>query len=148
MAPTKTNALCLIAVLLKSNKLPMSLIRDGPKDALNKHQAKMTIESEPFSQTFGPKSQRKRPKLSFNTVGDLTEHSEKSMDAYQARLEEIKLLSGASGYGGGLADDDVQEEDFSVSTAKEAIFTKGQSKRIWNELCRFSCPPGFVTSVY
>lgn len=118
----------------------MSLIRDGPKDALKKHQAKMTIESEPFSQTFGPKAQRKRPKLSFNTVGDLTEHSEKSMDAYQARLEEIKLLSGASGYGGGLADDDVQEEDFSVATAKEAIFTKGQSKRIWNELCKFCCP--------
>ncbi|KAK3396333.1 nucleolar GTP-binding protein 2 [Sordaria brevicollis] len=122
------------SVLLKSNKLPMSLIRDGPKDALKKHQAKMTIESEPFSQTFGPKAQRKRPKLSFNTIGDLTEHSEKSMDSYQARLEEIKLLSGASGYGGGLADDDVQEEDFSVATAKEAIFTKGQSKRIWNEL--------------
>ena len=123
------------SVLLKSNKLPMSLIRDGPslQDGLKKHQAKMTIESEPFSETFGPKAQRKRPKLSFNTVDELAGHTEQSFDSYQARLEEIKLLSGTAG---AVTDSDaLVEEDFSVATAKEAIFSKGQSKRIWNELC-------------
>ena len=124
------------SVLLKSNKLPMSLIRDGPslQDGLKKHQAKMTIESEPFSETFGPKAQRKRPKLSFNTVDELAGHTEQSFDSYQARLEEIKLLSGTAG-SAATDGDALVEEDFSVATAKEAIFSKGQSKRIWNELC-------------
>ncbi|KAK4166708.1 putative nucleolar GTP-binding protein [Cladorrhinum sp. PSN259] len=125
------------SVLLKSNKLPMSLIRDdGPKlqDGLKKHQAKMTIESAPFSETFGPKAQRKRPKLSFNTVDELAGHTENSFDVYQARLEEIKLLSGQAGHSSLDGEGLEPEEDFSVATAKEAIFTKGQSKRIWNEL--------------
>jgi len=123
-------------VLLKSNKLPMSLIRDGPKleDGLKKHQAKMTIEREPFSETFGPKAQRKRPKLSFNTVDELAGYSEQSLDSYHARLEEKKLLSGAAG-AAALESEAPVEEDFSVATAKEAIFNKGTSKRIWNELC-------------
>ncbi|KAK4241542.1 NUC091 domain-containing protein [Achaetomium macrosporum] len=123
------------SVLLKSNKLPMSLIRDGPslQDGLKKHQAKMTIESEPFAEVFGPKAQRKRPKLSFNTVDELAGHSEQSLDSYQTRLEEIKLLNGTAG-SSAVDGDALVEEDFSVATAKEAIFSKGQSKRIWNEL--------------
>ncbi|EAQ93125.1 hypothetical protein CHGG_01360 [Chaetomium globosum CBS 148.51] len=126
------------SVLLKSNKLPMSLIRDGPslQDGLKKHQAKMTIESEPFSETFGPKAQRKRPKLSFNTVDELAGYTEQSFDTYQARREQIRLLNGTVG-SIVLDDDELVEEDFSVATAKEAIFSKGQSKRIWNELCEF-----------
>ncbi|KAL2154675.1 hypothetical protein VTH82DRAFT_3351 [Thermothelomyces myriococcoides] len=122
-------------VLLKSNKLPMSLIRDGPslEDGLKKHRAKMTIESEPFSEVFGPKAQRKRPKLSFNTVDELADHTEQSLDSYQARQEQIKLLNGTAGSAATSGDEPV-EEDFSVATAKEAIFFKGQSKRIWNEL--------------
>jgi nuclear GTP-binding protein len=131
-----------LAVLLKSNKLPMSLIRDGPQDALKKHEAKMTIESEPFSHTFGPKAQRKRPKISFNSMDDLAVNTEKSLESYHTRLEEIKLLNGVAGPATGpapeLADGYVEEEDFSVSTAKEPIFNKGQSKRIWNELCKFA----------
>ncbi|CAP60348.1 uncharacterized protein PODANS_1_6480 [Podospora anserina S mat+] len=126
------------SVLLKSNKLPMSLIRDdGPKleDGLKKHQAKMTIESAPFSETFGPKAQRKRPKLSFATVDELAGHTESSFDQYTARQEQIKLLSGTSGTAEVENKESVYPEiDFSVSTAKEAIFFKGQSKRIWNEL--------------
>lgn len=128
------------SVLLKSNKLPMSLIRDdGPKleDGLKKHQAKMTIESAPFSETFGPKAQRKRPKLSFATVDELAGHTESSFDQYTARQEQIKLLSGTSGTAEVENKESVYPEiDFSVSTAKEAIFFKGQSKRIWNELCK------------
>jgi nuclear GTP-binding protein len=126
------------SVLLKSNKLPMSLIRDGPtlQDGLKKHQAKMTIESEPFSETFGPKAQRKRPKLSFNTVDELAGYTEESFDTYQARREQMRLLNGTVG-SMVLDDDELVEEDFSVATAKEAIFSKGQSKRIWNELCKF-----------
>lgn len=52
-------------VLLKTNKLPMSLIRDGSDtNGLKEHQAKMTVESSPYSEVFGSKAQRKRVKLS------------------------------------------------------------------------------------
>jgi len=119
----------------------MSLIRDGPQDALKKHESKMIIESEPFSDTFGPKAQRKRPKLSFNNIDDLAADTEKSLEMYHSRVEEIKFLSGTSaGPSPELADGYVEEEDFSVSLAKEAIFSKGQSKRIWNELCEYAVP--------
>ncbi|KAK1829477.1 NUC091 domain-containing protein [Podospora conica] len=122
------------SVLLKSNKLPMSLIRDGPQDAMKKHEAKMTIESEPFADAFGPKMQRKRPKISFNSIDDLAADTEKSLEKFHTRVEEKKFLSGVAGPLPELADGYVEEEEFSVSTAKEAIFNKGQSKRIWNEL--------------
>lgn len=52
-------------VLLKSNKLPLSLIRDGSDtNGLKQHGAKMAIESSPYSEVFGSKAQRKRVKLS------------------------------------------------------------------------------------
>ncbi|KAJ9151967.1 Nucleolar GTP-binding protein 2 [Pleurostoma richardsiae] len=122
-------------VLLKTNKLPMSLIQDGSGlNGLKQHQAKMTIETEPFSDVFGPKAQRKRPKLSVSTMADFAQDSVKSFDTYKERLEEVKLLSGKSGEMDGEDGDVAPPEDFSISTAVEPIFSKGQSKRIWNEL--------------
>ncbi|KAM0466672.1 hypothetical protein ACHAPV_000177 [Trichoderma viride] len=114
-------------VLLKSNKLPMSLIHDGGKDnnttnGIKQHKAKMTIETSPFSGVFGPKAQRKRVKLSVSTVDDLADDTEKSMDTYEERLEHNRLLSGNG------------EEPESLTMAIEPVFDKGQSKRIWNEL--------------
>lgn len=110
-------------VLLKSNKLPMSLIRDG-KDTTNgikQHKAKMTIETAPFSDVFGPKAQRKRVKLDFSSLDDLADDTEKSMDTYEERQEQARLLNGGG-----------DEPDVSMSI--EPVFDKGQSKRIWNEL--------------
>ncbi|PQE32618.1 nucleolar gtp-binding 2 protein [Rutstroemia sp. NJR-2017a WRK4] len=122
------------SVLLKTNKLPMSLIRDGQgKNGLKEHQAKMTVEAAPFSDVFGPKAQRKRVKLGVGSLEDLAEDSVKSHDTYLDRLEQAKLLSGTSGdaetVGEAAAPDDGQ-----ITSAREAIFSKGQSKRIWNEL--------------
>ncbi|KAI5457962.1 NUC091 domain-containing protein [Mariannaea sp. PMI_226] len=117
-------------VLLKSNKLPMSLIRDGGPDTQNgikQHRAKMTVETSPFADVFGPKAQRKRVKLGVSSLTDLADDTEKSMDTYQERLEQQKLLSGASG-------DPDNENDESVTMSIEPVFDKGQSKRIWNEL--------------
>jgi nuclear GTP-binding protein len=118
-------------VLLKSNKLPMSLIRDDPetKNGLKQHQAKMTVETSPFAEVFGPKAQRKRVKLGFSSLTDLADDTERSMDTYRDRLEQAKLLSGTSG--------DVDGEDETekqLTMAIEPVFDKGQSKRIWNEL--------------
>ncbi|KAH8600984.1 NUC091 domain-containing protein [Bisporella sp. PMI_857] len=121
------------SVLLKSNKLPMTLIRDSKgKNGIKEHQAKMTVEGVPFADTFGPKMQRKRVKLGVSTVEDLAESTAKSHDTYLDRLDEQLLLSGNSGaepVGEAAAVDDGY-----ITSAREAIFSKGQSKRIWNEL--------------
>ena len=121
-------------VLLKTNKLPMSLIRDGQgKNGIKEHQAKIAVEASPFRDTFGPKSQRKRVKLGVSSLEDLAGETDKSHDTYLERLEQQKLLSGRSGEEE-LAGEDTMAEDGGIASAREAIFSKGQSKRIWNEL--------------
>ncbi|RDW87429.1 hypothetical protein BP5796_03123 [Coleophoma crateriformis] len=121
------------SVLLKTNKLPMSLIRDGEgKNGIKQHQAKMTVEASPFSDVFGPKAQRKRVKLGVSSIEDLADDSVNSHDTYLERLEQAQLLSGNS------APEAIGEaaavDDGHITSAREAIFNKGQSKRIWNEL--------------
>lgn len=118
--------------LLKQNKLPMSLIKDDEtkKNGLKQHQAKIAVETAPFSDTFGPKAQRKRPKLAVSSLLDLAGESDKMHETYLDRLEQARLASGQ-------AVDDAQESteaDGALTAAREAIFSKGQSKRIWNEL--------------
>ncbi|KAI1414168.1 nucleolar GTP-binding protein [Hypoxylon sp. FL1857] len=123
-------------VLLKSNKLPMTLIRDNTdtQNGIKQHKAKMTIESSPFADAFGPKSQRKRVKLDVSSLVDLAEDTEKSMDAYKDRLEQAKLLSGNSGVDlEGAGEGQTNSED-ALTMAIEPIFNKGQSRRIWNEM--------------
>ncbi|KAI8964627.1 GTP-binding family protein [Daldinia sp. FL1419] len=123
-------------VLLKTNKLPMSLIRDNSdmKNGLKQHKAKMTIESSPFADAFGPKSQRKRVKLSVSNLEDLAEDTEKSMDAYKDHLEQLKLLSGNSGVDLEGPSEGQHDGEDALTMAIEPIFSKGTSKRIWNEL--------------
>ena len=117
-------------VLLKTNKLPMGLIRDGSTvNGIKQHQAKIAVESAPFNETFGPKSQRKRVKIGVGSLEDLAEESVKMHDGYLERLEENKLLSGQTAEQ--MQGDD---DDGELTTAREPVFSKGQSKRIWNEL--------------
>lgn len=122
-------------VLLKSNKLPMTLIRDGDgKNGLKQHQAKITVEATPFGDVFGSKAQRKRVKLAVSSMEDLADESVKSHDIYLDRLEQAKLLSGTSGTDTEVIGEAAVEDDGQITSAREAIFSKGQSKRIWNEL--------------
>ncbi|EPX75280.1 ribosome export GTPase [Schizosaccharomyces octosporus yFS286] len=103
-------------VLLRRNKLPMSLLEE------NSHIPKVRVlESEPFDSTFGPRAQRKRPKLAVDSLSDLANASNERQNAYEEKEEE-RILSNP-------------EPDSDVTTAaRDAIFNKGQSKRIWNEL--------------
>lgn len=110
--------------LMKRNKLPMSLIEESKNvNGLKQHAAKIAVESQPFANTFGPKAQRKRVKLDFSSAEDLADRTGTMHDSYLDKLEEAQLLSGTSADGEGT-----------LTQAREAIFTKGQSKRIWNEL--------------
>lgn len=129
--------------LLKQNKLPMTLIRDGKeherRDGLVQHRAKIRIETEGFGETFGPKAQRKRPRLAVSSLDDLAAATDEGMRTYRARQAEAAYLSGA--LAGDAAAPDAPTEDApagdlhgEVTTAREPVFSKGQSKRIWNEL--------------
>jgi len=120
-------------VLLKTNKLPMSLIHDnkGP-NGIKEHQAKIAVQSAPFADTFGPKSRRKRVKLSVSDFSGLAGHVEKSGEDYVEQLERNKLLSGQLGEE--QAGEAAPVDEGTLTTAREPIFSKGQSKRIWNEL--------------
>ncbi|KAI4912261.1 GTPase required for pre-60S ribosomal subunit nuclear export and maturation [Alternaria infectoria] len=120
--------------LMKRNKLPMSLIETpGQIPGLKQHAAKIAVGSQPFSETFGPKAQRKRPKLDFSSIEDLAGRTGSMHETYVERLENAKLLSGTSG-------EAEQNESFAdnpngeLTSAREFIFMKGTSKRIWNEL--------------
>lgn len=102
-------------VVMKQSKLPMSLLHDRIKP----HNAKVHIlDTETFETTFGPKSQRKRPNLTANDIRDLVEHAEASAEGYSQEK-----------------DHDLVTEDTGVrNEAREEIYKKGQSKRIWGEL--------------
>lgn len=121
------------SVLLKTNKLPMSLIRDDKgANGLKQHEAKMAIENSPFSDTFGPKAQRKRVKMGVASLEDLAGETVKMHDAYVEKTDHATHEDGTLVVNG----DDVAKDDNSglATTAVESVFSKGQSKRIWNEL--------------
>lgn len=98
--------------LLKSSKVPYSLLRDSTKEG----KANL-LEVEKFEDTFGKKSTRKRPRLSAFTIEDLAQDSEKKFDSYVPDKDER-----------------IAEKPEFRDLARENIFTAGQSSRIWNEL--------------
>ena len=118
--------------LLKTNKLPLSLIQDPVgKNGLKQHQAKVAVEASSFQDTFGPKAQRKRVKTAVGSLEDLAEEACKMHDAHQTKVELAQSASGT------VQEEQVGEgmpEQEATAAAKEPIFSKGKSKRIWNEL--------------
>uniref|UniRef100_A0A3Q0SFC9 Nucleolar GTP-binding protein 2 n=1 Tax=Amphilophus citrinellus TaxID=61819 RepID=A0A3Q0SFC9_AMPCI len=102
-------------VVMRQSKLPMSLLHDKVKA----HNSKVHIlDTEGFEITFGPKAQRKKPSLLVEDVKDLVEQAEASALSYNAENDRDLVTE----------DTGVREE------AREEIFKKGQSKRIWGEL--------------
>ncbi|KAJ5980351.1 Nucleolar GTP-binding protein 2 [Penicillium waksmanii] len=118
-------------VLLKTNKLPMSLIRDNDNvNGLKQHQAKMEVENNPFADTFGPKAQRKRVKLGVASLEDLAGSTADLHKSYNDKMD-----NGTNDDGTPIVASDVGSTvEVSLTTARESVFSKGQSKRIWNEL--------------
>ncbi|XP_053310515.1 nucleolar GTP-binding protein 2 [Spea bombifrons] len=102
-------------VVMKQSKLPMSLLYDRSKP----HMSKVHIlDTETFETTFGPKSQRKRPNIAAGDMCELLANAEASADSYDQQKDR-----------------DLVTEDTGVrDEAREEIYKKGQSKRIWGEL--------------
>uniref|UniRef100_H3BBQ5 Nucleolar GTP-binding protein 2 n=1 Tax=Latimeria chalumnae TaxID=7897 RepID=H3BBQ5_LATCH len=103
-------------VVMKQSRLPMSLLHDRIKP----HNSKVHIlDTETFETTFGPKAQRKRPNLLVCDMQGLVEKAETSAEKYDKGRDRDLVVEDDSG---------VREE------AREEIYKKGQSKRIWGEL--------------
>lgn len=93
---------------------------ESPKFYLYLPKRPHIVETEPFSNTFGPKAQRKRPRLDIGSIEELGESSK----AGQAPREG----------------EEVNEEDEeaayhpTTSLMREPVYAKGTSRRIWGEL--------------
>jgi nuclear GTP-binding protein len=105
------------SVVLRRQKIPMSLLKDSQKVAhMN------LLETEKFDDCFGGKQVRKRPKLS-NAIGD-----------YEALMKSV--TEKAVKYDADPTKDSNIEKEVSgeLDIKKDDLFAKGQSKRVWGEL--------------
>lgn len=99
-------------VILKSKKLPLSLLND-PKASKKSN----LTQVETFESTFGKKQQRKRPKLGGYEYSELLSAAGTATDNY----DETK-------------DTNISNDFDFTNEARDNVLNKGQSKRIWGEL--------------
>jgi len=100
-------------VLLKANKLPMGLIQDE-KSEKRSH----ILETESYDSIITSKSIRKRPKLAVDSIADLVAVAAKREEDYDASKDR-----------------DLTTLDLDAADATpDPVFSKGTSRRIWNEL--------------
>uniref|UniRef100_A0A2R5LP79 Nucleolar GTP-binding protein 2 n=1 Tax=Ornithodoros turicata TaxID=34597 RepID=A0A2R5LP79_9ACAR len=99
-------------VVMKQTKLPVTLLNEKAKNA-RVH----ILDTSSYESTFGPKAQRKRPSLPATDLEELVTTADQKSEKY----DETK-------------DTDLVREFEHKDLAREEIMSKGQSKRIWNEL--------------
>lgn len=98
-------------VLLRRNKLPMSLVEESTKvPTLD------IAETESYQSTFGPKQQRKKPRVAVSSLEDLASDVNHDQERFHEKQEEMD-----------------ESEQYAMAN-RDSVFSKGQSKRIWNEL--------------
>ncbi|GAA6010062.1 hypothetical protein JCM11491_005849 [Sporobolomyces phaffii] len=124
------------AVVLKRNKLPLSLLTDAVK---GKSTPDLTT-TEPFSDTFGTKAQRKRPRLDVGSIeelaGAVASHQKSVVDA-QLQAEKDQAISDLRDTEGTVDPESLkrQEEESQLGNVQQDwILGAGTSKRIWGEL--------------
>ncbi|KAH0986696.1 hypothetical protein GBA52_013873 [Prunus armeniaca] len=103
-------------VILKGKQLPLSLLNDHQKQT-RVH----LLERESFSDAFGPKTKRKRPKLIAADYESLAKKADGSQDMFQQKHADDNTAEGSEG-------------DGFRDLVRHTMFDKGQSKRIWGEL--------------
>lgn len=105
-------------VLLREKKLPLSLLEDPDAEARKsgKQARASLVATQPFSTTFGKMQTRKRPKLSSDSYADLLVSAQTGSEAFDAKANAV------------------DGDDETRVAAREAVFEKGQSRRIWGEL--------------
>lgn len=100
-------------VLLKPGRIPFGLLSEPEKASRVK-----ILETESYDQTFGPKSQRKRPRISYDGIEVLAENAASKADSYDSTKDRNIQVERAVFYDG----------------KRDDLFDKGHSKRLWGEL--------------
>ncbi|KAJ7508448.1 NUC091 domain-containing protein [Mycena galericulata] len=113
------------SVLLRRNKLPMALLDDAANPNLRKRPH--IVEVEPFGDTFGPKAQRKRPRIEAGSFDELS----KLGAAAEEEAADAALENG-TGTIERLASSIVEPQTH--ADYHEPIYAKGTSRRIYGEL--------------
>ncbi|OSD01233.1 NGP1NT-domain-containing protein [Trametes coccinea BRFM310] len=113
------------SVLLRRNKLPMALLDDAANPNIRKRAH--IIETEPFKDTFGPKAQRKKPRLDVGSFEELSKAS-------AAAAEEAENAAQAEGEAGPVASSSNAADFQTHADVIEPIYAKGTSRRIYGEL--------------
>eukprot|EP00817_Percolomonadidae_sp_ATCC50343_P005226 CAMPEP_0117423318 /NCGR_PEP_ID=MMETSP0758-20121206/3972_1 /TAXON_ID=63605 /ORGANISM="Percolomonas cosmopolitus, Strain AE-1 (ATCC 50343)" /LENGTH=191 /DNA_ID=CAMNT_0005206447 /DNA_START=550 /DNA_END=1126 /DNA_ORIENTATION=+ len=106
-------------VLLRSSKVPTQLLETDDRVAERKHLIKRQID---FDQAFGKKAQRKRVKLGAATLEELAHQGMEEEIAYDKEEDKATIEYKRA------------QEGWGNESAREMVFTKGTSKRIWGEL--------------
>lgn len=97
-------------VVMRQSKLPVSLLNEKAKNA-RVH----ILDTASYESTFGPKAQRKRPRLAAEDLSELVQAAEGSQVQHSETCKETN-------------DDELKD------AKRQEVMAKGQSKRIWNEL--------------
>ncbi|XP_077546712.1 nucleostemin 2 [Haemaphysalis longicornis] len=97
-------------VVMRQSKLPVSLLNEKAKNA-RVH----ILDTASFESTFGPKAQRKRPRLAAEDLSELVQAAEGSQAQHSETCKDTN-------------------EDELKDAKRQEVMAKGQSKRIWNEL--------------
>ncbi|KIO20371.1 hypothetical protein M407DRAFT_30004 [Tulasnella calospora MUT 4182] len=143
------------SVLLRRNKLPMSLLDDSHVGQKRPH----IVETEPFEETFGPKAQRKRARIDIGSfeelsvasivAGDAHDQQEDEKAAAELKLQETSVADDGGHLGasylngpepgprkpaGWTAHGATSAISRAYNSMPEPVFSKGTSKRIYGEL--------------
>ncbi|PRP84513.1 hypothetical protein PROFUN_05848 [Planoprotostelium fungivorum] len=102
------------SVILKQHTVPVSLITDNSKT-----QRMNLLTAETFESTFGPKKQRKKPKVELEDYESIMSHVDKQAEKYDEDKDSNMF---------GFGETDMKGE------RRADVFEKGTSKRIWGEL--------------
>ncbi|CAK5268760.1 unnamed protein product [Mycena citricolor] len=113
------------SVLLRRNKLPMALLDDAANPNLRKRPH--IVEVEPFGETFGPKAQRKRPRIDAGSFDELSKlgaaaAGEAADAAHEKGTGTVERLASS-----------ITEPQL-YADFHEPIYAKGTSRRIYGEL--------------
>eukprot|EP00026_Physarum_polycephalum_P004184 Phypoly_transcript_04201.p1 GENE.Phypoly_transcript_04201~~Phypoly_transcript_04201.p1 ORF type:complete len:741 (-),score=241.72 Phypoly_transcript_04201:18-1958(-) len=100
-------------VLLKPGRIPFGLLSESEKTSRVK-----ILETESYDQTFGPKSQRKRPKISYEGLEGMMETATAQGESYDSTKDRNIAVDRGVFYDG----------------KRDDMFDKGHSKRLWGEL--------------
>lgn len=113
------------SVLLRRNKLPMALLDDAANPNLRKRPH--IVEVEPFGDTFGPKAQRKRPRIEAGSFDELSK-----LGAAAAEVAADAAVENGTGIIERLVSSIVEPQTH--ADYHEPIYAKGTSRRIYGEL--------------